>query len=86
MARAVTPDEDYEFKTFEYDGQTYRVRSKFKIFKFFKQLSENPVTALELAVEPEDFERLMELDINIEEFGQILEAVANTLGAGSAGN
>ena len=81
-----TPADDYEFKTFEYRGEIYRVKSKFKIFKFFTQITENPVAAISLAVAEEDFARLEELDIDMEDFKEILEGISNTLAGTSAGN
>lgn len=81
-----TPADDYEFKTFEFNGETYRVRTKFKMLKFFKLITENPVSALELAVEPEDFARLEELDLNMDDFKAILEGASNALAGTTLGN
>lgn len=87
MPRVIpAPADDYEYKTFEFNGETYRVKSKFKIFKFFKALNENPVTAMELAIEEEDYEKLCELDIDMNDFKVILEAISNTLAGDTAGN
>lgn len=81
------PSDDYvEFKTFEFDGEIYRVKTKFKMFKFFKQITENPVGAIELAVEPSDYAKLEELDLDMEDFKNILEGISNTLSGDSAGN
>lgn len=81
-----TPADDYEFKTFEFDGETYRVKTKFKIFKFFKLLNENPVLAMEQAIETEDYAKLEELELDMADFTKILEGISNTLGGTSAGN
>lgn len=81
-----TPADDYQFKTFEFDGETYRVKTKFKIFKFFKLLNENPVLAMEQAIEPEDYAKLEELELDMADFTKILEGISNTLGGTSAGN
>lgn len=81
-----TPADDYEFKTFEFNGETYRVKTKFKIFKFFKLLGDNPVLAIEQAVEEEDFAKLEDLDLTMDDFTKILEGISNTLGGGNAGN
>lgn len=83
---ASVPADDYEYKTFEYAGEVYRVKSRFKMFKFFKEITENPVGAIALAVEEEDFARLSELEINMEDFKQILEGISNTLAGDTAGN
>ncbi len=88
MPRATSvPADDYEaFKSFEFSGETYRVKTKFKMFKFFRMLNENPVSAIELAVEEEDFARLEDLELDMDDFKTILEAVAEALGGDSAGN
>lgn len=87
MVRATSvPADDYEYKTFEYDGQVYRIKSKFKMFKFFKELTENPVGAIALAVEEEDYARLEDLEIDMDDFKTILEGISNTLAGTSSGN
>lgn len=86
MAKISVPADDYEYKTFEFRGETYRVKSKFKMLKFFKMITENPVLAIELAVEEEDYVRLEDLDLDLEDFKAILEGLSDTLAGTSAGN
>jgi hypothetical protein len=81
-----TPSDDFEAKTFWYQNEAYRVKPKFKIFKFFKALNENPVTAIELAVEEDDFARLEELEIDMEDFKVILEGISDALAGTNSGN
>lgn len=85
MVKAV-PADDFESKTFVFDGETYAVKSKFKIFKFFKALNDNPVSAIALALEDESIERLEELEIDMEDFKKILESISNVLAGTSSGN
>lgn len=80
------PADDFELKSFTYEGQTYFVKSKFKIFKFFKALNENPVTALELALEEDSYDRLAELEIDMEDFKVILEGISDVLAGTTSGN
>jgi hypothetical protein len=81
-----TPDTDFESKTFEFNGETYAVKNKFKIFKFFKALNDNPVSAIALALEDESIERLEELEIDMEDFKEILENISSALAGTSSGN
>lgn len=80
------PSADLEYKTFEYGGETYRVKTKFKIFKFFKTLKEDPTEAIEMIVEPEDFARLEELDLTMDDFKDVLEAASQAMAGTSSGN
>lgn len=83
---AAVPADDYNEKTFEYEGQTFRIKNKFKIFKFFKELNQNPVTAMELVIEPEDFVRLEELEIDMDDFKNILEEISQVLSGDNSKN
>lgn len=85
MVKAV-PADDFEAKTFEFEGETYAVKAKFKIFKFFKALNENPVSAITLALEEESLERLEDLEIDMEDFKVILERISDVLAGTNAGN
>lgn len=85
MAKVV-PADDYAEKTFEFNGEVYAVKPKFKIFKFFKTLNDNPVEAISLAVEDDDYARLEELEIDMEDFKTILEGISNALSGTNAGN
>lgn len=85
--KVTAPSEDLvEYKVFEYKGEQYRIKSKFKMFKFFKTLNENPILAIELAVEEDDFARLENLDIDMNDFKEILEGISNVLAGADTGN
>jgi hypothetical protein len=81
-----TPADDYEFKTFEFDGETYRVKSKFKMVKFFRTLNENPVLALEYVVDEEDFAKLEEVDMNMDDLQRLVEAISQAISGTTSGN
>lgn len=81
-----TPADDYEFKTFEFDGETYRVKNKFKIVKFFKLLNENPILGLEQVVEEEDFARLEEIDMDMKDLERLVEAISQAISGSTSGN
>lgn len=85
MARAV-PAEDFQAKTFEYNGEIYSVKSKFQMFKFFKMLDSNPGGALALAVEDESLERLEEVDMDMNGFKDVLEKISQAISGDSTGN
>jgi len=81
-----TPADDYEFKTFEFDGETYRVKNKFKMVKFFKTLNDNPVLALEYVVEPEDFAKLEDIEMDMDDLQRLVEAISQSIAGTNAGN
>lgn len=83
--RAV-PAQDLETKSFEFQGETYDVKKKFKMMKFFRKINENPVDALSLALTGESLERLEELELDMEDLKVLLEALAQTLAGTSSGN
>jgi hypothetical protein len=86
MARVTPASDKVEVKTFEFEGETYTLKNKFKMFKFFKQLNENPVLAISLALEDESLDRLEELDMDMDDFKALLEAMSQALAGTSAGN
>lgn len=86
MARVSSPAEDLDYKVFEYEGQEYRLLQKFKMLKFFKTLQADPVAALELVVHPDDFARLEDVDMSMDDFKNLLEAVSNALSGTDTGN
>lgn len=81
-----TPADDYEFKTFEFDGETYRVKSKFKMVKFFRTLNENPVLALEYVVEEDDFSKLEEIDMDMNDLQRLVESISQAISGTTSGN
>lgn len=85
--RKVTPDVDMEKrKTFVFRDETFDLRTRFKIGKFFRLLEQNPVTALELIMQPESFEKFEELEMDMDEFKEFMEAMSECLSGGSAKN
>lgn len=86
MPTKVTPADDYEAKGFTFQGEFFGVKTKFKMLKFFREITENPVNALELAMDPEDFDRLLELDITMDDFKVILEGISEALAGTTSGN
>lgn len=86
MVAKPVPADDFELKSFTYEGEVYFVKNKFKIFKFFKALNENPVTAIELALEEDSYDRLEQLEIDMEDFKTILEGISDVLAGTTSGN
>jgi hypothetical protein len=64
-------------------GETYHVRKKFKRLKFLRLLTSDPVSALELVFVDGDMERLEELDIDEDQFAEIINAVSESFTGGS---
>lgn len=83
----VTPEEDLkEFTEFEFQGETYRTKRKFKMFKFFKTLSDNPVEAVALALDDDSVTRLEEKELGMEDFRELLELISNSIAGTNSGN
>jgi hypothetical protein len=80
------PADDYEVKTFEFKGEFYTVKTKFKMVKFFRLLDENPVLAIQEAIEPSSYQKLEEVDLEIDDFKELLEKVAKAISGDTAGN
>jgi hypothetical protein len=80
------PADDYEVKTFEFHGEYYTVRTKFKMVKFFRLLDENPVLAIQEALEEPSYKKLEEIDIEMDDFKDLLEKVAKAISGDTAGN
>lgn len=74
-----------DYHTFEFNGETYKVKKRFKRLKFLRLLSEDPGGAFALAFTPDELERLEESELSEEEFEDLLEIVAKTL-LGGKGN
>lgn len=77
--KRIALDADNEFKTFEFQGETYTVKNKFKVGRFLRTLNESPVDAIELVLLPEDFERFLDLEITMDELKDFLEGMSNAM-------
>lgn len=85
-AKAVPADDLKEFNEFEFQGETYTTKRKFKMVKFFKALEENPITAIALILTDDSLERLEDKEMDMEDFKDLLEIVAKSLSGTNAGN
>ena len=68
-----------DYLYFTWDGAEYKVKKKFKRLKFLRLLGSDPVGALELAFEPDDFAELEDMDMDEEQLEDLLEITAKTL-------
>jgi hypothetical protein len=83
----VTPEEDLkEFTEFEFQGETYQTKRKFKMFKFFKTLSDNPVEAVALALTEDSVTRLEDKELDMDDFRELLELISNAIAGTNSGN
>jgi len=74
-----------QLKTFEYAGQTFQMRRKFKRLKFLRLLSSDPGNALALAFPEKELERLEDLDLDEDGLTEVMEAIGKSL-TGGQGN
>lgn len=78
--RIVTPDMDtFNYVTFEYAGEAYSVKKKFKIGRFLKVINENPMDAIEIALTEESYEKFLDLEITMDELKEFMESVASAI-------
>jgi hypothetical protein len=75
-----------EFNEFVFQGETYKVKRKFKMMKFFRTISENPVDAVALVVEDESLARLEDKDLDMDDFKDLLELISNAISGTDTGN
>lgn len=80
------PADDYEVKTFEFQGDFYVVKTKFKMVKFFRLLDDNPVLAIREALEESSYEKLEEIELEMEDFKELLEKISHAMAGTNAGN
>jgi hypothetical protein len=86
MAKATVADDLLEYTEFEFQGEVYKTKRKFKMFKFFKTISENPVEAVALALEEESLARLEEKELDMDDFKDLLELISNAIAGTDSGN
>lgn len=84
--KRVVPADDSNTKTFEFQDETYRVKKKFKVAKFLRQLNTAPVDAIELVLVPEDFEKFLELEMDMDELKDFLEGLSSAMAGTSLKN
>lgn len=77
--RKPLPVEDGELKSFDFQGQTFYVKPKFKVGRFLKTLNESPVDALEFVLAPSSFELFLELEISMAELEDFMNDLSTTL-------
>lgn len=83
--RAV-PADDMEMQTFDFAGETYHVKKRFKVVKFMRTLNDSPIDAIELVLPEEDFERFLELEMTMDELKDFLEEMSNAMSGASLKN
>jgi len=80
------PHEDGNVKTFEFQGQTFEVRTRFKVGRFLKILNENPMDALELALTEDSNERFLDLEIDMDELKEFMGLLSEAISGATLGN
>lgn len=76
---------DSSFIEFTFQGETYRVKKRFKRLRFMRLLGSNPGEAMAMALHDDDLEILEDMDLSDEEFGELLEAISEAM-VGGKGN
>lgn len=87
VKKTVTPDVDLEnVNTFEYRGEVYAVRKKFKIAKFLKKLNSEPIDAIELALTEDSYARFEDLEMDMGDLQEFLEGLSTAMAGTSSKN
>jgi hypothetical protein len=73
---------DSNVKTFEYAGETFKMKRKFKRLKFLRLLSSDPGSALALAFNADELDRLEDLDLDEDGLTDVMEAIGKSLTGG----
>lgn len=80
------PADDFEAKSFEFQGERYYVRDKFKVARFLRALNDAPVDAIELVLEDESFEKFLDLEISMDDLKEFLEKLSNVMAGAPSKN
>lgn len=80
------PADDFNTKTFEFQGEVFTVRERFKVGRFLKSLSDAPVDAIELVLEEHSFEKFLDLEITMDELKEFLEGLSEAMSGSSSKN
>lgn len=86
MVKATPANDLPAFNEFEFQGETFQVRRRFKMFKFFKELTDNPVSAIALVLTEESLAKLEDRDLDMDEFKDLLEVISLAIAGTNAGN
>lgn len=79
-------DLENEFTSFEFKGENYLVKKKFKIARFLKTLNESPVDAIEIALASDSYDRFLDLEIDMDELKEFLECLSEAMSGSSLKN
>lgn len=80
------PVEDGMLNEFEFQGETYYVRTKYKVGRFLKKLNESPVDALELVLVDSSYEKFLDLEITMDELKDFMDQLSTVLSGVGSGN
>ena len=84
-AKPVVHEDGFE-KVFEFQGESFGVRSRFKVGRFLKLLNESPVDALEMVLTEDSYEKFLDLEITMDELKDFMESLSESLSGGALGN
>jgi hypothetical protein len=80
------PYEDGNTRSFEFQGQAFYVKKKFKVGRFLKVLNDSPVDALEMVLSENSYENFLDLEITMDELKDFMETLSESLSGGALGN
>lgn len=71
--------EDSTTIPFEFAGDTFYLKKKFKRLKFLRLITSNPMEALQLVFADGELARLEEIDMDDQDLTTVIEMVSDTL-------
>ncbi len=74
-----------EYVSFEFEGETFQIKKKFKRLRFLRQIGNDPFGALALAFEETELERLEDLDLEADAIERLFSSISEVL-VGGKGN
>lgn len=80
------PVDDQEMKSFEFQGETYYVKNKFKVARFMRTLNDSPIDAIELVLPDADFNRFLDLEMSMDDLKDFLEGLSTALAGAPSKN
>ena len=71
-----------DMKVIKFQGESYKMKRKFKRLRFLRLITSDPAEALRLAFPDEEYERLEEVDLDDSGLEELMNVIAGQLAGG----
>lgn len=79
MPRATPASDTANYVSIDFKGTILNVKTKFKIFKFMRELNTDPIGALSLALTDESLEVVEDMEMDLKEFEGLVNQISDAL-------